>query len=171
MLGAYELNCLSTLVFQQSDMPTPRFLQHHSRFFENLMEHRFLFDLGRELVLRDPPQLLGILKAQVDMDGVDLTLTCAGRIRNIQTKTRSNAPAATYYNISDSVWSADGCILWMIYDPNTLEPISYYLLGCPLPPLASFRSSPKREGYRKLWTRNANHSKMSLKQLATVLFP
>jgi len=45
-------------------MPTPQFLQNHSRFFENLLEHRFLFDLGRELVLRDPPQLLGILKAQ-----------------------------------------------------------------------------------------------------------
>lgn len=153
-------------------MPTPQFLQHHSRFFENLLEHRFLFDLGRELVLRNPPQLLGILKAQVDMDGVDLTLTCAGTIRNIQMKTRSNAPAATSYNISDLVWSsADGCILWMIYDSKTLDPLSYYLLGCPLPPLSSFRVSPQKKGYRKLWTRNANHGNISLKQLAGALFP
>jgi hypothetical protein len=153
-------------------MPIPEFIAHHSRFFENLLEHRFLFDLGRELVLRSPPQLLGILKAQVDMDGIDLTLTCADRIRNIQMKTRSRAPATTYYNISDLVWSsADACIVWMIYNPNTLEPISYYLLGCPLPPLTTFRVSPDKKGYRKLWTRNATHRDISVQELAVLLFP
>ena len=153
-------------------MPTSQFLQNHSRFFENLLEHRFLYDLGRELVLREPPQLLGILKAEVDMEGIDLTLTCGGMIRNIQMKTRSKAPAPTSYNISDAVWKAtDACILWMIYDPNTLEPIDYYLLGCPLPSLSGFRISPKRVGYRKLWTRNANHKKCSIQQIAEVLFP
>lgn len=153
-------------------MPTPKFLAHHSRFFENLLEHRFLFDIGKQLVLRDPPQLLGILKAQVDMDGIDLTLTSGGRIRNIQMKTRSNAPSPSAYNISDALWSsADACILWMIYDPKTLDPISYYLLGCPLAPLESYRRSPDKAGYRKCWTRNANHKKCTIEQIAETLFP
>ena len=153
-------------------MPTPQFIAHHSTFFENLLEHRFLFDLGRELVLRTPPQLLGILKAQVDMNGIDLTLTCAGEIRNIQMKARSRAPAGAPYRISDLVWSsADGCILWMIYDPDSLEPLSYYLLGCPLPPLTDYRAWPGRTGYRKLWTRNAKHKNVSIQELAKLLFP
>ena len=153
-------------------MPTPEFLQHHSRFVENLLEHRFLFDLGRSLALRKEPELLGILKAQVDMNGVDLTLTSKRQIRHLQMKTRSNRPAATPYEISDAIWgSEDGCVVWMIYESATLEPTEYHLLGRPLPELRIFAASPKKAGFRKVWTRNANHRFLSIEDLAKVLFP
>jgi hypothetical protein len=106
------------------------------------------------------------------MDGVDLTLTAGGRIRNIQMKTRSKAPLAKPYNISDALWdSADACVLWMIYDPASLEPINYYLLECPQCPRESFPESSQRSGYRKVFTRKANHKACGIQELAKTLFP
>jgi len=53
----------------------PEFLYRHSRFFENLLEHRFLFELRRYLVLAPEPQLVNVLKSEVDAFGFDIVLS------------------------------------------------------------------------------------------------
>lgn len=58
----------------------------------------------------------------------------------------------------------------MLYDPSKLEPTSYYLLGLPMPPMDGFRHS-ERAGFRKVKMQQANHPRLSLENLAALLFP
>lgn len=85
-------------------MPDPDFIYKNSRFFENLLEHRFLFDLSRHLVLSDPPRLLNVLKSEVDSFGFDLVLAVAGRSLHVQMKTCSGAPPPNAYDLPESLW-------------------------------------------------------------------
>jgi len=152
-------------------MPDPKFLYQNSVFFENLLEHRFLFDLRRELVLADPPQLLNVLKSDVDAFGFDLVLSVASRSLHAQMKTRSGAPPPNPYELSESLWSLpNACAIWMLYDPAKLEPMSYYLLGLPMPPIEDFKPS-SRHGYRRVKMQESNHLRLSIAELAQVLFP
>lgn len=153
-------------------MPDPDFIYKNSRFFENLLEHRFLFDLRRYLVLADPPQLLNVLKSEVDAFGFDLVLAVAGRSVHVQMKTRSGAPPSTAYDLSESLWRyPDVCAVWMLYDAAVLEPISYYVLGFPMPPIEEFPESKKRLGFRSVRMQKATHQRLSLGELAALLFP
>lgn len=150
-------------------MPTSQFLNVHSKLIENVLEHGFLFDLSRELLLRPQPAILEINRAEVDW-GIDLVLSSGGREHHVQMKGRSNRPAKSAYDISDSLWlKGSGCVIWMIYNPNTMRVIEYYLLGLPLKPNANFAQG-KRTGFRKVWTRNANYKKLSIAALANILF-
>ena len=152
-------------------MPTPEFVYRNSRFFENLQEHRFLCDLATHLVLREPPYLLNILKAEVDMFGFDLVLSVGEQTRHLQMKTRSGIPPSNAYQISETIWTIPGgCVVWMLYSQSTLEPTSYYLLGFPLPGIDEFSLAP-RPGYRNVKMQSANHPSLSIAQLGDVLFP
>lgn len=153
-------------------MPDPDFIYKNSRFFENLLEHRFLFDLRRHLVLSDPPRLLNVLKSEVDAFGFDLVLAVAGRSLHVQMKTRSGAPPPNAYDLPESLWGyQDACAIWMLYDAVALEPISCYVLGLPLPPAERFPMSRKRAGFRGVKMQQANHQRPSLAALAALLFP
>ncbi len=151
-------------------VPNPEFIAHNSRFFENLMEHRFLFDLARDLVLRDPPRLMNILKAEVDMFGFDLVLSVANIVRNVQVKARSGKPANTPYDIAETIWNTSGgCVVWILYSAIELEPASYFMLSDPLPLLDRFRVS-ERGGFPKVKMQQANHRRFSISGLADRLF-
>jgi hypothetical protein len=85
-------------------------------------------------------------------------------------KTRSGKPHG-FYDISDTIWSLpDGCVAWVLYNPKTLEPTGYRLLGSPLPPLDQFAQSKKRPGFRRVNIRQANHRVIEMSDLATLLF-
>jgi hypothetical protein len=152
-------------------MPHPDFIARHSRFFENLLEHRFLFDLGARLVLAPEPRLLNVLKSEVDAYGFDFVLSVADRSVHVQMKTRSGTPSPTPYNLSETLWSLpNACAIWMLYDSGTLNPTSYFILGFPMPDIDSFVLSG-RAGYRSVRMQRANHRRVSLDDLAGVLFP
>jgi hypothetical protein len=154
-----------------ANMPHSDFIFRNSRFFENLLEHRFLFDLGRHLVMTEEPQLLNVLKSEVDAYGFDFVLSVADRSVHVQMKTRSGAPPPNPYNLSEALWRLpNACSIWMLYEPTTLEPSSYFLLGFPMLPIESFMVS-ERPGYRKVRMRQANHHRLSLAELAELLFP
>jgi hypothetical protein len=134
-------------------MPAPHFISQNSRFFDNLLEHRFLFDLRRHLVLRKKPLLLNVLQSEVDAFGFDLVLSVGEHTYHIQMKTRSGAPPATSYDLAESLWRLpNACAIWMLYDASTIEPTGYYLLGNPLPPMDGFVASKQAE-YRGSATR------------------
>jgi len=152
-------------------MPTSTFLQNNSKVIENVLEHGFISDISCELLRRKNPQILDVLRADVDRNGIDLVLSVDATTHHIQMKARVTKPLATSYDIADLIWSnSSGCVIWIIYDGSTMKPISYYLLGVPLAPLLSFPAST-RSKHRKIWTRNANHKKLSLTELTDILFP
>lgn len=152
-------------------MPNPDFIYRNSRFFENLLEHRFIFDLMRHLVLNSEPQLVNVLKSEVDAFGFDLVLSVADRSTHVQMKTRSGLPPHNPYELSEALWSLpNACAIWMLYDIATLEPSGYYILGFPMPPMESFPRS-ERMGFRKVRMQHANHQCLSLPEVATLLFP
>lgn len=151
-------------------MPEPEFIAENSRFFENLLEHRFLHDLGRWLVTSDPPRRLNILRAEVDQFGFDLVLSVGGQTRQIQMKTRSGGPPSNSYAIAESLWAQhNGCVVWMLYDQTSLEPTSYYLLGPNLPPMDQFRAA-ERSGYRAVKMQRATHRDLTIAQVGALLF-
>jgi hypothetical protein len=51
-------------------MPTASFLAYNSTYVENLMRHRFVYDVSRRLLQRDPPVLVTVPVAKVDNVGV-----------------------------------------------------------------------------------------------------
>lgn len=146
------------------------FIAQNSRFFENLLEHRFIFDLARCLVLQDPPRLLNISRSEVDAFGVDVVLSVAGKSRQVQMKTRSAAPPPTAYSISELLWQTpDACVVWMRYSPENLEPVSYHLFGLPLPAMEGFGIAD-RKGYRWVKMQHAQHKNLTIEALASRLF-
>ena len=152
-------------------MPTPDFIAQNSRFFENILEHRFAFDLARQLVLEESPRLLNIMRSEVDAFGVDLVLSVADVSRHVQMKTRSGSPPANAYSISEALWSiSGGCVVWMRYDPVSLEPTNYNLFGLPIPTMDKFQKSD-RKGFRMVKMQQATHRNLSIAALAKVLFP
>lgn len=152
-------------------MPDPNFIYQNSRFFENLLGHRFLFDLRRHLVLETIPRLINVLKSEVDAYGFDLVLSVAYRSLHVQMKTRSGPPPTKAYELSDALWSLPNAYaIWMLYDQAKLEPTSYYVLGLPMPPIEQFRPSD-RAGFRKVKMQQANHPHLSLEKLVNLLFP
>jgi hypothetical protein len=152
-------------------MPDPTLIYRNSRFFENLLEHRFLFDLGRHLVLAEQPQFLNVLKYEIDSFGIDLVLSVADRSVQAQMKTRSRALTNNPYQLSEGLWRLpNACVIWILYSQSNLEPLSYYLLGFPMPSIEHFKQS-KRQGYVVARMRQANYPKLSLAQLAGILFP
>ncbi|OYY94576.1 MAG: hypothetical protein B7Y41_07050 [Hydrogenophilales bacterium 28-61-23] len=76
-------------------MPDPNFIYQNSRFFENLLEHRFLFDLRRHLVLDSTPRLVNVLKSEVDAYGFDLVLSVAARVGWVEPAKPINPDRAT----------------------------------------------------------------------------
>jgi hypothetical protein len=59
----------------------------------------------------------------------------------------------------------------MLYDAAALEPISYYVLGLPMPPAERFPLSRRRAGFRGIKMQQANHQRLRLADLAALLFP
>jgi hypothetical protein len=152
-------------------MPNPDFIARHSRFFENLLEHRFLFDIGRHLVLDTEPRLLNVLKSEVDAYGFDFVLSVSDRSVHVQMKTRSGGPPPTPYDLSETLWSLpNACAIWMLYDPATLNPTNYFMLGSPMPDKEDFALSG-RVGYRSVRMQHANHRRLGLNEVADILFP
>ncbi len=150
-------------------MPDPDFIAGNSRFFENLLEHRFLHDLSSRLVTQHPPRLLNVLKAEVDQFGFDLVLSVGGITRHVQMKTRSGNPAPNPYEISESLWALQSaCVIWMRYDQASLEPIGYYLMGPGLPSRDQFKISDR--GFRLVKMQRAAHHDLDIPQLAALLF-
>jgi hypothetical protein len=154
-------------------MPTPDFIAHNSTFFENLMEHRFLHDIGVSLVSRVAPKMVNILRAEVDRFGFDLVLSVDATTRHLQMKTRSGNPPNNPYQISEALWAINGAsVVWMCYDQTTLEPTGYWTLGVPMPAIEFFPLAD-RVGYRNVRMQDCPEptKNLNIHQLADRLFP
>lgn len=166
-------------------MPASDFLASHSMYIENVMRHCFLYELARVLLTRDEPRMVTILNSEVDDSGVDIVLTFGSITRHIQMKTINKRHAPNPYNIASSLWSLPGaCVIWMTYDPFTMRPLVYHLLGArgngfinevttkefPAGKRKKSGAWAEREGYRGVKSADANQKSLSIEGLIDYLF-
>lgn len=159
------------------------FVAENSAYIENLMRHRFIYDVSRLLLLRQEPALVTVLRAEVDDAGVDLIMTFRDITRQIQMKTLSRATTPNPYAVAESLRDLPGgCVLWICYKRESLTPIGYHLMGArgngQMQDLRQFPLATKRKrgekvpraGYRNIKIRDANFRSLNLSQLVSVLF-
>lgn len=151
---------------------------------ENVLRHRFLFDVSRCLLLRTPPLQVSISRSEVDDSGVDLVLTVGHVTRHIQMKASANKNVSNPYAVKESLGALPGgCVLWMCYERENLENVVYHLMGgCGnelMPPLSDFEQTMKKKkngtksariGYRAVRMKHANHRNLQLDALVLTLF-
>lgn len=94
---------------------------HHSSALEKLLEHRFLADLTTALWRRGERQI-EVLRSEVDDAGYDIVLEVGRILRHIQLKARHRGGKRRNVNLNVRLAAKpSGCVVWMDYDPPTLE--------------------------------------------------
>ena len=164
-------------------MLSPTFVAQNSTYIENLMRHRFVYDVSRLVLQRDPPGLVTVLTSEVDNAGVDVVMTFGQITRQIQMKTLAKTITSNPYAISESLSGlVGGCVVWVCYDRASLEPTCYHMMGgrgdARMRDLMSFPEGTRkkrgikvsRRGYRNIRIRDAEHRNLSLKELVSIFF-
>jgi hypothetical protein len=107
--------------------PTAPYLA--SSRLEKLLEHRFLAALGTHLWCRGTRDS-DILHSEVDAHGHDLVIECQGTIRHIQLKAMVRGGKRRDVGVAVALAQRpSGCVVWMEYDPLTLDLGSFLWFG------------------------------------------
>jgi len=96
---------------------------------EKIIEHAFVADLLRNLWRRGRRDV-EVLRAEVDRGGYDVVFHCNGVMRHVQLK--SSHRGASTAKITASLKLKDkpaGCIIWIMFDQETLELGPYLWFG------------------------------------------
>lgn len=101
----------------------------HSSFREKLIEHLFIGEMLKLSWLKDDCQL-EVMKPEVDNAGCDVVLEDNNIIRHIQLKTSKLGAKASAQKVNVRLANKpSGCIVWIIFDEETLELCSFYFFG------------------------------------------
>lgn len=101
----------------------------HSSFREKLIEHLFIGEMLKLSWLKDDCQL-EVMKPEVDNAGCDVVLEDNNIIRHIQLKTSKLGAKASGQKVNVRLATKpSGCIVWIVFDENTLELCSFYFFG------------------------------------------
>jgi hypothetical protein len=126
------------------------FHYEHSSYREKLLEHLFVGELLRHLLI-ERQTTAELLKPEVDDGGYDLVLDCNSCIRHIQLKTSHSEGKAAYQKVN--VRLADkpsGCIIWIVFDAKTLALGPFRWFGNepnkPLPDVRGFSTAKHTKG-------------------------
>lgn len=114
----------------------------NSSYREMVLEHMFLGNLLCHLWQSGVYQV-EVLKSQVDDSGYDLILEYNGIVRHIQLKTSFVGATTNRINANIKLGQKpSGCILWLIFRPDTLEFHTFLWFGKeagqPLPDITDF---------------------------------
>jgi hypothetical protein len=155
----------------------------HSVLREKVLEHVFLAELSKSLLLR-MKMPFEVLRAEFDAHGYDLVLEANGILRHVQLKaTRLGGKRADVDVSLELARKPGGCVLWFMVNESTLELGPFYWFGgapgVPLPPLGdrvSRHTRPnasgnktERSGLRNI--RIGQFTKLdSIDEVATALF-
>lgn len=109
--------------------PTPPTEVAHSSAREKVLEHLFVGELLRCLWRRGIRNM-EVLRAEVDMGGYDLVLEANKVLRYVQLKSshRTSATANVPVNVNLE-GKPGGCVVWMKFDPETVELGPYLWFG------------------------------------------
>ena len=95
----------------------------HSSITENLLEYRFLAELGAYLARFDTA--MEVLRSDVDRTGHDIVLEASGVLRHVQLKATIAGGKRANVTVNNALaLKPSGCIIWMTYDP-----VSYLITG------------------------------------------
>ena len=122
----------------------------HSSYRERLIEHLFIGELLKHSWLKRECKL-EVAKPEVDNSGYDLIAEEVGVVRHIQLKASHKGARVAKQNIHTALGSKpSGAVVWVRFDPNTLElgPFLFFggLPGEPLPDLSGFRVAKHTKG-------------------------
>ena len=93
----------------------------YSSLREKVLEHAFLAELSRTL-WRQGRRDFEILRAEVDRGGYDVVVACGPVMRHIQLKSSHRAGKAREVSVQLALaGKPGGCVVWLLYDPATLE--------------------------------------------------
>lgn len=113
---------------QNTDISAGARLCHRSSSLEKVLEYQFLGALTRELVRRDAE--FEILRSDVDDGGHDLVIEAGDVLRHIQLKAMIKGGKRDDVTVNTRLArKASGCVVWMTYDPDTLELGPFRWLG------------------------------------------
>jgi hypothetical protein len=111
----------------------------HSVLREKVIEHIFLAELSRHLLL-DVGQPFEVLRPEYDAFGYDVVVQVGADMRHIQLKATTAGGARAHVDVQLALaQKPGGCVVWMFVDPATLAlgPFLWFggTVGQPLPPL------------------------------------
>lgn len=114
----------------------------YSSYREVLLEHLFAGEVMKHLWCQGRRRM-EVLKPQVDDSGYDLVLEANGFVRHVQLKSAHSDSSTARVTVNTALArKPSGCVVWLIFDPQTLELRRYLwfggLPGEPLPELSGY---------------------------------
>ena len=101
----------------------------HSSFREKLIEYLFMGEMLKLSWQKGDCQL-EVMKPEVDNAGCDIVLENNNIIRHIQLKASRVGSKTSRQNINNRLATKpSGCVIWIMFDENTLELCSFYFFG------------------------------------------
>jgi hypothetical protein len=101
----------------------------YSSYREALLEHLFAGEIMRYLWLRGVHRM-EVLKPQVDDGGYDLVLEANGITRHVQLKASHHGSTTARVGVNLRLSEKpSGCVVWLMFDPQTLELGSFLWFG------------------------------------------
>ncbi|MDA3887302.1 MAG: hypothetical protein PF443_00590 [Allgaiera sp.] len=101
---------------------------HASSLREQYLEYGFLADLCREMWRRG--EAVDVLHSHTDRSGYDVLLEANGLQRHVQLKSSYDGAKTSRQKINVELAARpSGCVVWIRFDPATLETVSYLWFG------------------------------------------
>lgn len=115
----------------------------HSSYREKLLEHLFIAELLKRSWL-DGSCSMEIARPEVDSRGYDIIAENYGVVRHIQLKSTVKSARGSAQTVHSELESKpSGCVVWMIFDEDTLELGPFRFFGAePRAPLPSLDAMP-----------------------------
>lgn len=106
--------------------------EHHSlrsSAREKILEHLFVGELSKRLWQRSVHDV-EVLRSEVDDSGYDIVLEHADVVRHVQLKSSFRGARTNRQTTSQKLQQKpNGCVVWIVFDPDTLELGPYLWFG------------------------------------------
>ena len=100
----------------------------HSSTREEYVEYILLAKLCS--ISWEQDRFVEVARAQTDAQGYDLVLACQGIMRHVQLKASIAGGRTSTQKINLGLGrKPGGCVIWVVVDPETLEPVEYLWFG------------------------------------------
>lgn len=138
----------------------------HSTLREKVLEHAFLTELSKVLLL-DHGEPLEILRAEFDANGYDVAIEVNGVLRHIQFKAMRLGGKRRHVDVAQALAAKpSGCVVWFVADPASLTLGPFYWLGGhpgePLPDLGLKMARHSKPNMNQEKKERAAHRQISI---------
>ena len=140
-------------------------LSETSTLRENIYEHRFLAEIGEELLARGIE--LEIMRGEIDRWGHDIVLEAGSIIRHTQLKVTVAGGARTDITVNTRLLAKpSACVVWLVYEPDlrTFVEVRWFggAPGQALPDLGTRLAKHSRANSKGVKAERSNQRKLGL---------